>query len=364
MKALLVLEDGTVFPGTSFGAPGETFGEIVFNTSLTGYQEILTDPSYKGQIVTMTYPLIGNYGVNLEDVEARKPWVEGLIVKECSRVTSSWRATMGLDEYLQQNGVMGIEGVDTRALTKHIRVKGAMKCVISTEDSDPLSLAAKAKASAGLVGVDLVKEVTCDTAYEWAERKENKNIYTVVVLDCGVKYNILRMLEAQDCKVTVVPAKTSAADILAMNPDGVMLSNGPGDPAGISYVAETVKHLIGKIPMFGICMGHHMATMALGGKIYKLKFGHHGANHPVKDLETGKIAISVQNHGFCCDIDSLPANDVEISHINCNDSTLEGIRHKTLPLFAVQFHPEAAPGPHDAVYLFENFTKLMKEYKK
>ncbi len=363
MTALLVLEDGTVYKGKSFGASGEAYGEVVFNTSLSGYQEVLTDPSYRGQIVTMTYPLIGNYGVNLEDVEAGKPFVEAFVVKECSRIASNWRSAMGLDEYLKENEIVGIEGIDTRALTKHIRLAGAMKAVISTIDLDPASLAKKARESDGLVGRDLVKDITCAESFEWSELKTNKKRYDVVVLDCGVKYNILRRLEDHDCRVTVLPAATSAEDILKLNPDGIMLSNGPGDPEGIPYVAENVKKLIGKKPIFGICMGHHMITMALGGKMYKLRFGHHGGNHPVKDLETGKIYISVQNHGFCCDIDSLGSDKVEITHINLNDKTLEGIRHKEYPLFSVQFHPEAAPGPHDTDYLFENFVKMIEECK-
>ncbi len=364
MTALLVLEDGTVFKGKSFGASGETYGEVVFNTSLSGYQEILTDPSYRGQIVTMTYPLIGNYGVNLEDVEARKPFVEAFVVKECSRIASNWRSTMSLDEYLKENDIIGIEGIDTRALTKHIRLQGAMKAVISTEDLDPASLTKKAEKSEGLVGKDLIKDITCQESFEWSELKTNSKKYNIVVVDCGVKYNILRKLEEQNCRVTVVSANTSAEDILKLNPDGIMISNGPGDPEGIPYVAENVKKLIGKKPIFGICMGHHMITMALGGEMYKLKFGHHGGNHPVKDLETGKIFISVQNHGFCCDIDSLGKDKVEITHINLNDNTLEGIRHKEYPLFSVQFHPEAAPGPHDTDYLFENFVKMIEENKK
>lgn len=358
MKALLVLEDGTVFKGSSFGAAGERAGEVVFNTSMAGYQEILTDPSYKGQIVTMTYPLIGNYGVNSEDVESAKPYVEAFVVRECSRLASSWRCEKSLDEYLKENNIVGIEGVDTRALTRHIRLAGAMKAVISTEDLDEKNLTAKAKASPGLIGRDLVKDVTFEKIHQW----NDKGKYNVVVVDTGVKYNILRQLALHDCKVTIVPAMTGAEQIFALGPDGILLSNGPGDPAGVPYVVETVKELLGKkIPIFGICFGHQMLGLALGGKTFKLKFGHHGGNHPVKDLKTGKVHITVQNHGFCVDIDSLNKEDIEITHINLNDNTLEGIRHKKLPIFSVQFHPEASPGPHDARYLFTEFIKMMEQ---
>lgn len=356
-EALLALEDGTIFKGLSFGATGERCGEVVFNTSLTGYQEILTDPSYKGQIVTMTYPLIGNYGVNPEDVESRKPFLEGFVIRELSNITSNWRSRQALGDYLKEKNIIGIEGIDTRALTRHIRLEGAMKAVLSTEDLDAKSLVEKARASQGLVGVDLVKDVTSDKPFEWS--KEGK--YKVVVLDCGVKYNILRLLTENDCKVLVMPSKSNAEDILAERPNGILLSNGPGDPAGVPYVAETVKRLFGKLPIFGICLGNQILGLAMGGKTYKLKFGHHGGNHPVKDLKTGKIAITVQNHGFCVDIDSLPKDDIEITHINLNDNTLEGIRHKKMPIFSVQFHPESAPGPHDAGYLFGEFVKMMEK---
>ncbi len=362
-RAMLALEDGTIFKGRSFGAAGETCGEAVFNTSLSGYQEILTDPSYKGQIVTMTNPLIGNYGVNPEDVEARSPFVEGFIVKECSGISSNWRSRLTLDEYLKKNNIIGIQGIDTRMLTKHLRVQGAMKGVISTEDADPESLIRKARDSMGLVGIDLVKEVTCGKPFEWNELKSNTKKYNVAVLDLGVKYNILRKLEEHNCRVAVYPAAATAEEILRQNPDGILLSNGPGDPEGIPYVVENVKKLIGRKPVFGICMGHHMITMALGGKMFKLKFGHHGGNHPVKDLKTGKISVSVQNHGFCCDINSLGKDKIEITHINLNDNTLEGIRHRELPLFSVQFHPEASPGPHDTGYLFDDFVRMMEEYR-
>lgn len=356
MEAMLALEDGTIFKGSAFGARGERFGEVVFNTSMAGYQEILTDPSYKGQIVTMTYPLIGNYGTNPEDVESRRPFVEGFIVRECSNIASNWRCRKSLDEYLAENNIIGLEGIDTRALTRHIRLQGAMKGVISTEDLDEKSLARKAKDSPGLVGRDLVKDVTLKEIHKWNDRGK----YKVVVLDTGVKYNILRQLVQRDCRVTIVPAGTSARQILGLKPNGVLLANGPGDPKGIPYVVETVKQLLGKVPIFGICMGNHMLVLALGGKTYKLKFGHHGGNHPVKDLKTGKVHITVQNHGFCGDIDSLNREDIEITHINLNDNTLEGIKHRKLPIFSVQFHPEAAPGPHDARYMFSEFVEMME----
>lgn len=356
MQGAIALEDGTIFEGISFGAPGERTGEVVFNTSMTGYQEILTDPSYKGQMVTMTYPLIGNYGVNKEDIESSQPQVEGFIVKECSRITSNWRAEQSLEDYLKENDIIGVEGIDTRALTKHIRIAGAMKAVISTQDSDSRSLIEKAKASPGLVGRDLVKEVTSKESYDW----NNDGKYRVVVIDCGVKYNILRELAKKGCQVRVVTARTTADEILKFKPDGLLVSNGPGDPAGVPYVVKTVKQLLGQLPIFGICLGQQILGLAFGGQTYKLKFGHHGGNHPVKDLRTGKVAITVQNHGFCVDIESLRKDEVEITHINLNDQTLEGMRNKKLPIFSVQFHPEASPGPHDAGYLFNQFVEMMK----
>ena len=368
-KAIIALEDGTIFEGTSFGAVGERAGEVVFNTSMTGYQEILTDPSYKGQIVTMTYPLIGNYGVNEDDLESVKPHVEGFIIRECSPIHSSWRAQGGLGRFLKNNGIVGIEGVDTRALTKHIRTAGAMKAIISTEDVNTDRLIEKAKACPGLIGRDLVKEVTCSAPYPWKSRSPapyqpsfspRDHQYRIIAMDFGIKHNILRLIESLGCDITVVPANTTANQILSLDPDGIVLSNGPGDPEGVPYAIETARELIGKKPIFGICLGHQILGLAQGGRTYKLKFGHHGGNHPVKDLTTGKVGITAQNHGFCVDINSLPDEDIEATHLNLNDQTLEGMRHRGLPIISIQFHPEASPGPHDARYLFEEFIEIME----
>ncbi len=373
MKAILALEDGSIFTGTSFGATGERYGEVVFNTSMTGYQEILTDPSYKGQIVVMTYPLIGNYGVNDEDVESAHPQVEGFVVREISRISSSWRSQNSLERYLKEHAVVGIEGVDTRKLTKHIRTVGAMKAVMSTEDLDEQRIIKKAQDSPGLVGIDLVKEVTCQQPFSWQKFSAYpksaiseqtsptvQRSYKVVAIDCGIKYNILRLLERAGCEITVVPAHTTATAISALDPDGVFLSNGPGDPAGVPYVVETVRKLLGSYPIFGICLGHQMLGFACGGRTYKLKFGHRGGNQPVKHLATGKVEITCQNHGFCVDVHSLNRDDVELTHINLNDQTLEGMRHKKYPVCSIQYHPESSPGPHDARYLFNEFIKLMQ----
>jgi len=355
--ARIALEDGRVFTGRSFGAPGECCGEIVFNTSMTGYQEILTDPSYASQIVTMTYPLIGNYGVNPDDAESSRVQVEALVVKECCRRPSNWRSTQALPDYLAASGVLGIEGVDTRALTLHIRTAGAMKAAISTEGRSAEELVAMAREWPGLVGRDTVQHVTRAEVEHWESPPDAR--FRVVVYDFGAKHNILRLLADAGCEVVVVPATTPAAEALAFRPHGVLLSNGPGDPAGVPHIVAEVRRLIGAVPLFGICLGHQLLGLALGGRTYKLKFGHRGANQPVRDLATGRIDITSQNHGFCVDIDSLPGGDVELTHVNLDDGTLEGFRHRSLPLFAVQYHPEASPGPHDASHLFERFTELM-----
>ncbi|MBI5557396.1 MAG: glutamine-hydrolyzing carbamoyl-phosphate synthase small subunit [Deltaproteobacteria bacterium] len=369
MKALIALEDGTIYEGESFTGPGETTGEIVFNTGMTGYQEVLTDPSYKGQIVTMTYPLIGNYGVNPADMESDKIQVEAFLIKEYHALPSNFRSRGTLGDLLKKYNILGIEGIDTRALTRHIRVGGAMKAVVSTEDLDPQSLIKKAQNSPGLEGRDLVREVTCGEPYGW---KENRPVpgtnfstadggsYKVVALDCGLKYNQLKLLAERGCSVQVMPATASARDILAMNPDGIFLSNGPGDPAAVEGVIDTVRELLGTKPIFGICLGHQILGLAYGGSTYKLKFGHRGINQPVKDLLTGKIEITSQNHGYCVDFSSLNKDEVEMTHINLNDSSLEGMMHKRFKAFSVQYHPENAPGPHDSLYLFDRFIETMK----
>ncbi len=376
LKAILALEDGKVFEGWSFTGHGEVVGEVVFNTSMTGYQEILTDPSYCGQMVTMTYPLIGNYGINHEDVESERIQVSGFLIREYQEYPSNWRAEKTLREYLVEAGVPGVEGIDTRALTRHIRLAGAMKGALSTLDLDPDSLVEKARNAPDMIGLDLVKEVTSSKPFLWMDGTkipldsslekfhwpEGRGKYRVVAIDYGVKFNILRQLERAGCTVLVVPAHASARDIEGLGPDGLFLSNGPGDPAAVTYAVETIREQLGKRPTFGICLGHQLIGLALGGRTFKLKFGHRGANQPVKDISTGKVEITSQNHGFCVDMDSLKGQQVELSHINLNDNTLEGLVHQEIPLFSVQYHPEAAPGPHDASYLFGRFTRMMEEW--
>jgi carbamoyl-phosphate synthase small subunit len=371
--AMLALADGTIFRGTAFGADGETVGEVVFNTSLTGYQEILTDPSYRGQLVAMTCPEIGNVGVNREDVESRAPFVEGFIVKEYWDTPSNWRAEESLGEYLRRHGIVGIHGIDTRALVRRLREAGSQEGVISTGDLDPARLVARAQASPGLVGRDLVKEVTCGAAYDWDEgpwalgrgyeRPAVPPRFRVVAYDYGIKRNILRSLVGVGCQVHVVPADTPADAVLARRPDGVFLSNGPGDPDAVPYARAHVAALVGKVPIFGICLGHQIMGLALGGRTYKLKFGHHGGNQPVKDLRTGKVEITAQNHGFAVDVESLRGLG-EVTHLNLNDRTVEGLAHTSLPLFSVQYHPESSPGPHDARYLFRRFVDLMESNRR
>jgi carbamoyl-phosphate synthase small subunit len=386
MKAILALADGRCFEGLGFGAEGEAAGEVVFNTSMTGYQEILTDPSYEGQLVAMTYPQIGNVGVNSEDVESRRPYVKGFIVKDYTAAPSNWRATEPLHDYMKRHGIVGIYGIDTRSLVRHLRDRGSQEAIISTLVESRAEAIAKAKAAPGLLGRDLVQNVTSLAPYDWDEgnwrlgegykRRQAAKMarrgkgaasfqapgFFVVAYDFGIKYNILRNLAESGCRVKVVPATMPAQDVLAMNPDGIFLSNGPGDPDAVPYAKENVRKLIGKRPIFGICLGHQILGLALGGKTFKLKFGHHGGNQPVMDLTTRKVEITAQNHGFAVDADSLKGA-VEVSHLNLNDHTVEGLVHKELPIFSVQYHPESSPGPHDAHYLFSRFTELMNKYR-
>lgn len=360
-KAILVLEDGRSFSGFSFGAEGETFGEIVFNTSMFGYQEILTDPSYTGQLVCMTYPLIGNYGVNKEDSESKKPWIEGFVVRESSNISSNWRSTETLSSYLKRHKIIGIEHIDTRALVRHIRDKGAMRAAISSTDLEVDSLLKKVLASPKMEKRELASSVTSKSIYEFPS--ETEEVLHLVCYDFGVKTNSLKNFAKQGCRLTVVSADTSASDVLALKPDGIFLSNGPGDPSSMNKVIEEIKKLTeSQLPVFGICLGHQIIGQAFGAKTYKLKFGHRGGNQPIKDLLNGKIEITSHNHGFAIDPESLPQN-VKVTHVNLNDETIAGIEHKTLPVFSVQYHPEAAPGPHDAQHHFKRFVNLMLKNK-
>jgi carbamoyl-phosphate synthase small subunit len=375
-EAILALADGRIFRGRAFGAIGETVGEVVFNTAMTGYQEVLTDPSYKGQMVCMTYPEIGNVGINTDDAESSRVYVEGFIVREYIAQPSNWRSEMSLGEYLEQAGVVGIEGIDTRALVRHIRTAGAQEAVISSVNFNTDELIAKAKAAPGLIGRDLVKEVTTATAYDWevAEwglehgyrhptKEQLRDAPLIVAIDYGIKRNILRRLVASGFRVKVLPAFATAEKVLALNPDGIFLANGPADPAGVPYASATVRDLLGKKPIFGICLGHQILGLALGGRTYKLGFGHHGANHPVMDLQTRRVEITSQNHGFVVDAESL-AGKAALSHLNLNDQTVEGLRGIGVPFFSVQYHPEASPGPHDSNYLFDRFHRLVQEFPR
>ena len=366
--ALLALADGRVFRGDACGAGGEASGEVVFNTAMTGYQEILTDPSYRGQMVCMTYPLIGNYGISPEDIESRRPWVNGFIVKEMCGYPSNWRGRMRLEDYLREHGIVAIQGIDTRALTRHLRDHGAQEGIISTVEADADRLVERARALPGLVGRDLVSEVSVAEPHGWDQGTWDlargytappEARFRVVAFDSGIKQNILRQLSSLGCGMTVVPARTPAEAVLEMRPHGVFLSNGPGDPEAVPYLVESVRGLVGRTPIFGICLGNQILGLALGGRTYKLKFGHHGANHPVRDLSTGRVEITAQNHGFSVDPTSVAKLGLDETHVNLNDGTSEGMRHRELPIFSVQYHPEASPGPHDAHYLFHRFIDLM-----
>jgi carbamoyl-phosphate synthase small subunit len=378
MQATLALEDGRIFAGEGYGAPSEASGEVVFNTSLTGYQEIATDPSYAGQIVVLTNPQIGNYGTNQADNEAAKPYIEGLIVREFSAVSSNWRSEQVTDEYMERFKVPVLAEIDTRALVRHLRIHGAMRGVISTAETSPEKLVTKARSIRKMDGTDLARVVSTKTAFEFDDADSRnqsgdgllsssdatgKPLLHVVAYDFGIKLNILRMLTREGCRVTVVPAETRADEVLALKPDGVFLSNGPGDPEPVDYAVKAIQEMMGRTPIFGICLGHQLTGLALGGKTYKLKFGHHGGNHPVKNMTNGKVEITAHNHNFAVDPESINANEVELTHVDLNDNTLEGLRHKTLPLFSVQYHPEAAPGPHDSHYLFRDFRNMMDEWK-
>lgn len=363
-KAVLVLEDGSIFEGISFGAKGIALGEVVFNTALSGYQEILTDPSYKGQIVTMTYTEMGNYGINPEDNESIKPHVEGFIAKQFSKIHSNWRAQESLEHYFKQNNIIALENIDTRALTKLLRVKGSLNGIISTEELNPKKLMKKLHDWPGIEGVDIIQHVIPMETYKTDFYPSIKKKLKVAVIDCGVKHNILRLLEKQNMALTVFPAHSEYKEILKMKPDGLFISNGPGDPRAVPYVVDTIRELLKyKIPTFGICFGHQLLSLALGGEIYKLKFGHHGANHPVQNLRTRSVEITSQNHNYCVDLKNIE-KDIHITHMNLNDQTVEGFQHKKIPAFCVQYHPEASPGPHDSCYLFDEFRKLIEKYKK
>ena len=366
MKARLLLSDGACYEGLSLGAQGTAMGEVVFNTAMMGYQEILTDPSYHFQLVVMTYPQIGNYGVNPTDFESRRIYASGFIIREYSPIVSHWHADKSLDEYLTHYGVVGISDVDTRALTRHLRDHGSQMAMITTAEDPQSILAAQLADSKQLVGRDIVQEITTDKSYCWPMDDSGeqclKNSYRVAVYDFGVKFSILRALYDHDCELRIFPAHTPPEEILAWKPDGVFLSNGPGDPEPVTYAVENTRYLLGKLPIFGICLGHQILALAMGGKTTKLKFGHHGANHPVKNLQTDAVEITSQNHGFNVDMESLPKDEVELTHINLNDNTVEGIRHKTLSAFSVQYHPEASPGPNDSRYLFQHFVEEMKQF--